>query len=77
MSRGVTRTGSGRHTADKIKQEKIKMYEERKKMNQLNAEEREIMKNKLKEMLNSKKINSKNINNIEIDENLINNIIYN
>ena len=60
-----------------VMQEKIRMYEERKKMNQLNAEEREIMKNKLKEMINSKKINNNNINNLEIDENLINNIIYN
>ena len=60
-----------------IMQEKLKMYEERKKMNQINAEERETMKNKLKEMINSKKINNKNINNIELAENFINNIKYN
>lgn len=38
-----------------IRQEKIKIYEERKKMNQQNYEEREAMKAKLKEILKNKK----------------------
>ena len=38
-----------------IRQEKIKIYEEKKKMNQLNYEEREAMKAKLKEILKNKK----------------------
>jgi hypothetical protein len=51
-----------------IRQEKIKMYEERKKINQQNYEEKEMMKAKLKEVLKNKK---KHINNIE-DNSLIN-----
>ena len=55
-----------------IKQEKIRMYEERKKMNQQNYEEREAMKAKLKEILKDKK----DINNID-NENFISSIINN
>ena len=55
-----------------IKQEKIKMFEERKKINQMNKENREILKNKLKNM-----INEKNFQNIENDENLLNKLLYN
>ena len=55
-----------------IKQEKIKIYEERKKINQLNYENREILKNKLKNM-----INEKNIQNFENDENILNKLLYN
>ena len=53
-----------------IKQEKIKMYEERKKMNQQSYEEREAMREKLKELL-------KEPINIENDETIINKIINN
>ena len=55
-----------------IKQEKIKMFEERKKINQMNKENREILKNKLKNM-----INEKNFQNIENDENLLNKLLHN
>ena len=55
-----------------IKQEKIKIFEERKKINQMNKENREILKNKLKNM-----INEKNFQNIENDENLLNKLLYN
>ena len=55
-----------------IKQEKIRMYEERKKMNQQNYEEREALKAKLKEILKDKK----DINNID-NENFISSIINN
>ena len=55
-----------------IKQEKIKLYEERKKMNQLNYENRELLKNKLKSMMNEK-----NIQNLENDDNIINKLLYN
>ena len=51
-----------------IKQEKIKMYEERKKITQQNYEEKEMMKAKLIEVLKNK---NKHINNIE-DNSLIN-----
>ena len=54
-----------------IKQEKIKMYEERKKINQQNYENREMLKNKLKEMLKDN-----NINTIESDENILKNLLY-
>ena len=57
-----------------IRQEKIKMYEERKKMNQQNYEEREMMKAKLKEILKDKK-NLKDIENNEND--IINNLLNN
>ena len=53
-----------------IRQEKIKLYEERKKINQQNYEEKEIMKAKLNQVLKKKK----NIKNIE-DDNFISNIM--
>ena len=56
-----------------IKQEKIKMYEERKKINQQNYENREILKQKLKEMLQE----NNDFNNLENDENIINKLLYN
>jgi hypothetical protein len=56
-----------------INQEKIKLYEERKKINQMNNEEREAMKVKIKEILNKKE----NLNKVEDNEKLINNILYN
>ena len=55
-----------------IKQEKIKIFEERKKINQINQENREILKNKLKNI-----INEKNFQNIENDDNLLNKLLYN
>ena len=55
-----------------IKQEKIKMYEERKKINQINLENREILKNKLKSM-----INEKNIQNLENDDNILGKLLNN
>ena len=55
-----------------IKQEKIKMYEERKKINHLNYENRELLKSKLKNMMNEK-----NINDIEVDNEIINKLLYN
>ena len=54
-----------------IKQEKIKMYEERKKINQQNYENREMLKNKLKDMLKEN-----NIDIIESDENALKNLLY-
>ena len=56
-----------------IKQEKIKMYEERKKINQQSYEEREAIKAKLKEILKDKK----NIDINEKDDDIINQILYN
>ena len=56
-----------------IKQEKIKMYEERKKMNQLTAEETQAIKSKIKEILREKG----NLNQVEEDEKLLNSIINN
>ena len=55
-----------------IKQEKIKIFEERKKINQINQENREILKNKLKNI-----INEKNFQDIENDDNLLNKLLYN
>jgi len=55
-----------------IRQEKIKMYEERKKINQLNYENREMLKNKLKNM-----INENNMQSMENEENIINKLLYN
>ena len=57
-----------------IKQEKIKMYEERKKMNQQSYEEREAMRAKLKEIL---KEQNKNKDFDEKDENIINKVLNN
>lgn len=54
-----------------IKQEKIKIYEERKKINQQNYENREMLKNKLKDMLKEN-----NIDIIESDENALKNLLY-
>ena len=48
------------------------MYEERKKINQINLENREILKNKLKSM-----INEKNIQNLENDDNILDKLLYN
>ena len=56
-----------------IKQEKIKMYEERKKMNQQSYEEREAMRLKLKEILKD----NKSIEDIEKDESIINKLLNN
>jgi len=56
-----------------IRQEKIKIYEERKKMNQLNYEEREAMKAKLKEVLKNKK----NLDKIEENEDFLNDLLNN
>ena len=55
-----------------IRQEKIKMYEERKKINQINYENREMLKNKLKNMINENDIQS-----MENEENIINKLLYN
>ena len=57
-----------------IKQEKIKMYEERKKLNQQSYEEREAMRAKLKEIL---KEQNKNKDFDEKDENIINKVLNN
>jgi hypothetical protein len=56
-----------------IKQEKIKMYEERKKINQLNQEEREALKAKLKEILQETKTKENNENDDTIINKLMNN----
>ena len=56
-----------------IKQEKIKMQEERKKLNQLSYDNKEAMKAKLKEMLKEQN----NFENIENVDNIINKILYN
>ena len=58
-----------------IKQEKIKMYEERKKINQLNYEEREAMKAKLKEIFKEQK--EKKIETNENDDLIINKLLNN
>ena len=58
-----------------IKQEKIKMYEERKKINQQNYEEREAMKAKLKEIFKDKK--TKDSGDIENDDAIINKLLNN
>jgi hypothetical protein len=56
-----------------IRQEKIKIYEEKKKMNQQNYEEREAMKAKLKEILKNKK----NLDKIEENEDFLNGLLNN
>ena len=56
-----------------IRQEKIKIYEEKKKMNQLNYEEREAMKAKLKEILKNKK----NLDKIEENEDFLQDLLNN
>lgn len=56
-----------------IKQEKIKLYEERKKMNQQSYEERKAMRERLKEILKEEK----NIDSNENDENIINKVLNN
>ena len=56
-----------------IRQEKIKIYEEKKKMNQLNYEEREAMKAKLKEILKNKK----NLDKIEENEDFLHDLLNN
>jgi hypothetical protein len=56
-----------------IKQEKIKLFEERKKLNMQNNEEREVLKAKLLDALKEKT----DINELDKDENFINNIINN
>ena len=56
-----------------IRQEKIKLYEERKKMNQKIYEEREAMKAKLKELLKNKE----NLNKIEENEDFLNDLLNN
>ena len=48
------------------------MYEERKKINQINYENREMLKNKLKNMINENDIQS-----MENEENIINKLLYN
>ena len=58
-----------------IKQEKIKLYEERKKINQQNQENRELLKNKLKNILKDNS-NFESLEN-ENDENIINKLLYN
>ena len=55
-----------------IKYEKIRMQEEKKKMNQINYEEREVMKLKLKEILN----NQKYLDKVD-EEKIINKVINN
>ena len=54
-----------------IKQEKIKLHEERRKLNQRSYEERQEMRAKLKEILKEKKDNK----NEENDEEIINQIL--
>ena len=56
-----------------IKQEKIKMYEERKKMNQMTAEETQAIKSKMKEILRGKQ----NLDKVEDEEKLLSKIINN
>ena len=56
-----------------IRQEKIKLYEERKKMNQQNYEEREAMKAKLKEILENKE----NLDKIEENEDFLQDLLNN
>ena len=56
-----------------IRQEKSKLYEERKKMNQQNYEEREAMKAKLKEILKNKK----NLDKIEENEDFLHDLLNN
>ena len=56
-----------------IKQEKIKMYEERKKMNQMTAEETQVIKSKIKEILRGKQ----NLDKVEEEEKLLSKIINN
>ena len=62
-----------------IRQEKIKLYEERKKINQLNYEEREAMKAKLKEIFQDQKnkINNGSIGTTENDDSIINKLLNN
>ena len=56
-----------------IRQEKLKMNEERRKINQISNEEKQILRAKIKEILNEKK----NLDNIGEEQNLINNLMYN
>ena len=56
-----------------IRQEKLKMNEERRKINQISKEEKQILRAKIKEILNEKK----NLDNIGEEQNLINNLMYN
>ena len=56
-----------------IKQEKLKLYQERKKINQLTKEEKEAVKLKLQKII--KKQN--NIDKIKDDDKFINKILYN
>ena len=56
-----------------IKQEKLKLYEERKKINQFTKEEKEAVKLKLQKII--KKQN--NIDKIKDDDKFINKILYN
>ena len=56
-----------------IKQEKLKIFEERKRLARQNSEEKEAVKLKLQKIINRQK----NYNKIKDDENFINKIIYN
>ena len=56
-----------------IKQEKLKLYEERKKINQLTKEEKEAVKLKLQKIIKKQNNNDK----IKDDEKFINKILYN
>ncbi len=55
-----------------IKQEKIKMIEERKKMNMVNQEEREALKKKIQNIINNEEVDTKEHNSEEIIKKLIN-----
>ena len=55
-----------------IKQEKIKLNDRKKIMNQIDKDGRDEMKNKLKKIMRSKK----NLDEIEKDENFIDNFLY-
>ena len=55
-----------------IKQEKLKIFEERKRLARQNSEEKEAVKLKLQKIINRQK----NYNKIKDDENFINKIIY-
>ena len=56
-----------------IKQEKLKIFEERKRLARQNSEEKEAVKLKLQKIINRQK----NYNKIKDDENFINKLIYN
>ena len=59
-----------------IKQEKIKLYEERKKMNQINKEEREALKSKFLEILKENKNRLSKLEDKDNEKFINNNLMY-